>query len=130
MVDVVVPQGIVEGISQELQRTSQRNPKGISKEGRAESQRNPRCLKVISKEPQRSSTGITKETARNLRNLEDAGTRQHRQSLGISKESQKEFSPLLFVLLRGALVTCGGYRFRPGPGAGSVIISSDEGGGY
>ena len=27
MVDVVVPQGIVEGISQELQRTSQRNPK-------------------------------------------------------------------------------------------------------
>ena len=113
MVDVVVPQGIVEGISQELQRTSQRNPKGISKEGRAESQRNPRCLKVISKEPQRSSTGITKETARNLRNLEDAGTRRHRQSLGISKE----FSPLLFVLLRGALVTCGGHRFRPGPGA-------------
>ena len=31
--------------------------------------------------------------------------------------------------LRGPLVTCGGYRFRPGPGAGSVIISSDEGGG-
>ena len=81
MVDVVVPQGIVEGISHELQRTSQRNPKGISQEGRAESQRNPRCLKVISKEPQRSSTGITKETARNLRNLEDAGSRGHRQSL-------------------------------------------------
>ena len=75
MVDVVVSQGIVEGISQKLQRTSQRNPKGISKEGRAESQRNPRCLKVISKEPQRSSTGTTKETANNLRNLEDAGTR-------------------------------------------------------
>ena len=58
MVDVVVPQGIVEGISQELQRT----PKGIPKE----SQRKPtqsvkgRNLKVISKEPQRSSTRITK----------------------------------------------------------------------
>ena len=39
MVDVVVPQGIVEGISQELQRTSQRNPKGISKETHSECQR-------------------------------------------------------------------------------------------
>ena len=59
MVDVVVPQGIVEGISQELQRTP---PKGIPKEY----QRKPtqsvkaRNLKVISKETQRSSTGITK----------------------------------------------------------------------
>ena len=74
MVDVVVPQGIVEGISQELQRTSQRNPKGISKEGRAESQRNPRCFKVISKEPQRSSTGITKG---NGKESEEFGRRGH-----------------------------------------------------
>ena len=39
MVDVVAPQGIVEEISQELQRTTQRNPKGISKETHSECQR-------------------------------------------------------------------------------------------
>ena len=37
MVDVVVPQGIVEGISQELQRTSQRNPKKESQRKAAQS---------------------------------------------------------------------------------------------
>ena len=53
MVDVAVPQGIVEGISQELQRT----PKGIPKEY----QRKPtQSLNGISQESQRSSTGITK----------------------------------------------------------------------
>ena len=47
MVDVVVPQRIVEEISQEPLRTSQRNPKGVSKGGRAESQSN---IKGTSKE--------------------------------------------------------------------------------
>ena len=83
----------LKGLSKEYHRNFKGPPKGTSKEGRAESQRNPRCLKVISKEPQRSSTGITKETARNLRNLEDAGTRRHRQPLGISKESQRNSPP-------------------------------------
>ena len=62
----------ITGTSKDPPKESQRN---IRKETHAESQRNPRDLKVISKEPQRSSTGITKDTARNLRNLEDAGSR-------------------------------------------------------
>ena len=57
MVDVVVPQGIVEGIPQELQRTPpQRNPKGISKETRSECQR---------KESQSNFIGTPKEFHRN-----------------------------------------------------------------
>ena len=56
MVDVVAPQGIVEGISQELQRTPKKNPKGISKEGHSECQR---------KEPQRNFKGTPEEFHKN-----------------------------------------------------------------
>ena len=56
MVDVAVPQGIVERISQELQRTSQRKPKGISKETHSERQR---------KESQSNFKGTPKEFHRN-----------------------------------------------------------------
>ena len=56
MVDVVVPQGIVEGIPPKLQRTSQRNPKGILKETHSECQR---------KESQSNIKGTPKEFHRN-----------------------------------------------------------------
>ena len=56
MVDVVVPQGIVEGISQELQRTPKKNPKGISKGTHSECQR---------KEYQNNFKGTPKEFHKN-----------------------------------------------------------------
>ena len=110
MVDVVVPQGIVEGISQELQKGPL---KGIPKEY----QRKPtqsvkgRNLKVISKEPQRSSTGTTKETANNLRNSEDAGTRGHRQSLLRPQKGNLYFQGILWESPRRDIAD--GFREPP-----------------
>ena len=72
MVDVVVPQGIVEGISQELQRTPKQNPKGISKETHSECQR---------KESQSNFKGTPKEFHRNHKGngkeSEEFGRRGH-----------------------------------------------------